>query len=332
VPNAFYRPSLKRPRGRNTPRAIVTGGTGFLGAYMARALADRGWETVATHLDPPHLRPGQPSLDGVTLAHLDVTDRAQVRRQIEEFRPDAVLHFAGQAYVQASFRDPEATFRVNLMGTLHLLDAIRELRPRASLLFAGSGTEYGAPRQIPTPENAPLEPTSPYASSKAAAGILCAQYAAGYGLRTLRLRIFGTTGPGKLGDCCNDFASQIAARERSGSDDPLRVGELDKRRDISDVRDATEAMIRVEEKGESGQVYNIGSGEPRLVRDILDHLVSLSTRKVTILPEQSRVRTVDEPVHLADVGRLRSLGWAPRIPFQQTLRDILENWRSQPAR
>lgn len=295
---------------------------------MARALADRGWETVATHLGAPTLRPGQPSLKGVTLVPLDVTDRTRVRQAVETLRPDAVIHFAGQAFVQKSFADPEATFDVNVMGTLHLLEAIREARPRSSFLFAGSGTEYGAPKIVPTPEESALEPTSPYASSKAAAGLLCAQYASGFGLRTLRLRIFGTTGPGKSGDCCNDFASQIAERERSNNSAPIRIGDVDKRRDISDVRDAIEAMLSVQEKGEAGEVYNIGSGEPRLVRDILEQLLSLSSRTISVEEEKARIRTADEPVHLADIRKLRSLGWAPRIPFRQTLEDILSSWRN----
>jgi GDP-4-dehydro-6-deoxy-D-mannose reductase len=312
-------------------RALVTGGTGFLGSYLTQALSAEGWDVVATYVGQPATRFGCPQPNGAVVRALDVTDAAAVGRLVEEVRPDAVFHFAGQAYVQASFEDPVATYAVNLNGTLHVLEALRRTAPKASLVFAGSGTEYGAPSQVPTPEDSPLLPTSPYAASKAAADLLCYQYARSFESRTLRLRIFGTTGPGKEGDSCNDFASQVALREVESNPEPIRVGDLDKRRDITDVRDAVAAMLAVERRGESGQAYNIGSGESRHVRAILDTLVSLAQRKLEVRSEAARLRPGDEPVHLAEISRLRTLGWAPAIPFQRTLEDILNNWRARRA-
>jgi GDP-4-dehydro-6-deoxy-D-mannose reductase len=310
-------------------RALVTGGTGFLGTYMAEYLASQGVEVTATHL--PRLAPGPGTAPkGVRILGLDVTDRAQVARLIQETRPEVVYHFAGQAFVIPSWEDPIGTFATNLTGTLHLLEELRHHFPRTRFAFAGSGTEYGDPPRIPTPEESPLRPTSPYASSKAAADLLCYQYFRSFELPVFRYRIFGTTGPGKRGDSTNDFASQIAQLERGPEPRILRVGNLDKQRDIQDVRDAVRAMVTVVEKGEPGEAYNIASGVPRNVRQNLDTLLSFANASIRTETAPERMRRVDEPIHLADISKLRGLGWSPVIPFEQTLEDILNSWR-QPG-
>jgi GDP-4-dehydro-6-deoxy-D-mannose reductase len=310
-------------------RALVTGGTGFLGSYMAEYLASQGVEVTATHL--PRLAPGPGTAPkGVRILGLDVTDRAHVARLIQETRPEVVYHFAGQAFVIPSWEDPIGTFATNLTGTLHLLEELRHHFPQTRFAFAGSGTEYGDPPRIPTPEESPLRPTSPYASSKAAADLLCYQYFRSFELPVFRYRIFGTTGPGKRGDSTNDFASQIAQLERGPEPRILRVGNLDKQRDIQDVRDAVRAMVTVVEKGEPGEAYNIASGVPRNVRQNLDTLLSFANASIRTETAPERMRRVDEPIHLADISKLRGLGWSPVIPFEQTLEDILNSWR-QPG-
>jgi GDP-4-dehydro-6-deoxy-D-mannose reductase len=243
-----------------------------------------------------------------------------------------VYHFAGQAFVIPSWEDPVGTFATNLTGTLHLLEELRHHFPETRFAFAGSGTEYGDPPHIPTPEESPLRPTSPYASSKAGADLLCYQYFRSFGLPVFRYRIFGTTGPGKRGDSTNDFASQIAELERGSEPRVLRVGNLDKQRDIQDVRDAVRAMVTVVEKGQPGEAYNIASGVPRNVRNNLDILLSLAKAPIRVETAQERIRLVDEPIHLADISKLRALGWAPEIPFERTLEDILNSWRRSGER
>ena len=310
-------------------RIIVTGATGFLGARVARYLLTQGHEVLGWYLTEP--RRGNVEFPGeIALERVDVTNAHQVTNSVEKFRPEAVYHFAGQAYVVPSWRDPAATFDVNLLGTLHLLEALRRHVPRCAVGFAGSGTEYGDAEQVPTPEDAPLLPTSPYATSKVAADLLCYQYFRSHGLPTFRYRIFGTTGVGKLGDVCNDFASQIARAEVG--DGVIRVGDLTKRRDIMDVRDAVVAMERIVTRGEPGGVYNIGSGVAPPISDILDQLKAMAHAPISVVADPTRHRLVDEPVHLGDTRRVRGLGWVPSIPMSQTLRDILESWRQQQTR
>ncbi|HYK94167.1 MAG TPA: GDP-mannose 4,6-dehydratase [Thermoplasmata archaeon] len=309
-------------------RALVTGGTGFLGRYLSAHLESEGWSVVATSFHEPPLAQRVP-LHG-SRAHLDVRDPSAVRRLVEELRPTAIFHFAGQAYVQPSYDDPAGTFDVNLRGTLNILEAIRTVDPRCVLAFAGSGTEYGEPQRVPTPEDAPLLPTSPYATSKAAADLLCYQYHKSAGIPVFRYRIFGTTGVGKVGDVCNDFASQIARLERSTEPRSMAVGDLTRRRDILDVRDAVRAMLCIVERGKPGEAYNLGCGEAYEVRTILDRLMAMASAPIAVTRDPARQRTVDEPIHLGDTSRLRSLGWRPEFTLADSLRTILEDWRGRP--
>ena len=309
-------------------RALVTGGSGFLGSYMVHELAARGWTVLSTGLPQPNPKsPG--ATNHVAWRNMDVRDASEVATVVKEFQPDIAFHFAGQAYVIPSWQDPRGTFETNVMGTLNLAEALRIHAPHSRLAFAGSGTEYGAATSVPTPEDAPLRPTSPYAASKAAADLLCYQYFESSGVPVIRYRIFGTTGVGKRGDSINDFASQIATLENQPSPRRMGVGKLDRTRDVSDVRDAVRAMILVAQEGTPGEAYNIGSGKPREVRETLEALLSLAGQSIEPVEEAARVRLADEPVHLADVSKIMRLGWAPRIPFETTLSDILENWRAQ---
>ncbi len=309
---------------------MITGAGGFLGSQLAVKVAKEGGEILAVHHRAPNLRVSS-ELPNLRLGPLDITDQEAVNQLIGKFQPEIVFHLAGQAFVEPSWKDPHRTFKVNLTGTLNLLEALRHQSGNCVLAFAGSGSEYGRPDVVPTPEENALSPSSPYAISKAAADMLCRQYFLSYGLGVFRYRIFGTTGPGKRGDMCNDFASQIAARESDGRGGVIHVGNLDTRRDLLDVRDTLRALLLIVERGKVGEAYNVGSGIPREIRAILQELISLAHVRIEVSQESGRMRPADDPVLLADNGRLRGLGWNPEILFQQTLNDILSFWRSRAA-
>ena len=311
-------------------KILVTGASGFLGSNVSRFLVERGDEVVGTRFDDGSLQP-LPPVAGVKYERLDVRDAHAVADLLSRVAPDRVYHYAGQAYVVQSWDEPRFTYDTNLTGTLNILEAARRARTSPSIGFAGSGTEYGAPVQTPTPESTPYDPKSPYAASKVAADLLCLLYFERYGLPVFRYRVFGTTGPGKVGDSSNDFARGIAQIERTGQPGVLRVGNIDTRRDIGDVRDAVRAMALVLERGKPGEAYNIARGEAVLIRDNIEWLISLARVPIRIEVEAERRRPLDEPVHWADVSKLRDLGWVPQVPVKETLREILEYWRGHPG-
>lgn len=311
-------------------RVLVTGATGFLGSYLTRFLVQRGDEVLGTGRDLQG-KWALPPAPGVEYRALNVRDPAAVRSTVGAFRPEETYHLAGQAFVLRSWDDPKTTYETNVLGTLHVLEAVRSLVPQCSVGFAGSGSEYGAAGNGPTPESAPYSPRSPYAASKVAADELSRLYFERYGLRVRRFRIFGTTGPGKVGDSSSEFAAQIAALEREGRDGVLRVGNAGARRDISDVRDSVRALALVVARGAPGDAYNIARGESRSVRENALFLARLARVHVRVEEDDDRRRPLDEPVHWADVGKLRALGWSPEHALNDTLTELLDFWRSHPT-
>ncbi len=311
-------------------RVLITGGSGFLGTHLAERLERSGHEVTRTYLidpDPYLLGRG----NGGPMVHLDIRDEAEVSKVLEATRPEILYHLGAQPYVRPSWEDPSGTFRANLAGTVHLLEWLRQHSERTRFAFASSSAAYGPTDRQPMSEELPLRPVSPYGASKAAADLICYTYTASYGVPTFRLRIFATTGPGKSGDAPNDFAQQIARAERSGAAAVLKVGDLTTRRDFSDVRDAVRAMELVVERGIPGEAYNLGSGITRTMRSVVDGLVELAKVPITVETEPGRMRRVDETVLQADTSRVRALGWAPEVPWDVTLRSLLDHWRGHPA-
>ncbi|HEV2317759.1 MAG TPA: GDP-mannose 4,6-dehydratase [Thermoplasmata archaeon] len=308
----------------------MTGGTGFLGSYLSELLRGEGHEITRTYVvdpDPFLARKGPED----RIVHLDVSNKEEVERVLDTSRPEVIYHFAGQPYVKPSWEDPPGTFRTNIDGTIYLLEWLRRKSPRTQFAFAGSGASYGVAARQPITEDTPLRPSSPYASSKAAGDVLCFQYCSSFEIPTYRYRIFGTTGPGKVGDAPNDFASQVARLEAGPAPRTIRVGNIDTLRDVTDVRDSVRAMVRIVERGTPGEPYNVGSGEARSVRGILDALRSIAHAPIEVVQDEARMRRVDEPVIQADVTRLRALGWSPAIPWPTTIADLLTHWRSKHA-
>ena len=229
-----------------------------------------------------------------------------------------------------SWRQPQLTSAVNLMGTLHVLEAVRGSCPEASLLLAGSSAEYAADRDgRPLAETASLNPASPYGISKLAADLTGALYAQRYGVRVVRVRPFFFIGPRKTDDVCSDFARGIVRAERTGNP-RLPVGNLDIVRDFLDVRDGVAAMVLLAGQGRSGEVYNICRGEGFRLRDVLERFKALSPAAVRAEVDPAMLRPVDEPVKVGDPARLMAMGWRPTRSLDDSLRDMLDYWRQIP--
>jgi GDP-4-dehydro-6-deoxy-D-mannose reductase len=257
-------------------------------------------------------------------------DRAGLRDLVAAERPDAVVHLAAQSHVPTAWKNPELTFQVNVLGSLHLFEAIAEGAPDASVLSVGSAEIYGAaaPEEMPLTEDAPLRPQNPYAVSKAAQDLLAAQWAVSPGLAIVRARPFNHTGPGQSDAfVCSSFA-RLAAEIALGKHEPeVAVGNLEVRRDFLDVRNVCRAYIALLSNGEAGEVYNIASSEACLIRDILDTILGFTEKEVEIGTDPDKFRPADTPVFCGSADRLHTAtGWKPEIAFEQTLKDLYEDW------
>lgn len=311
-------------------RILITGVGGFVGGHLAELLRAEHPEVEVFGLEREHGKADAlPS--GVTIFQADLDDRASVAGVLDSVGPDRVVHLAGQSSVQHSWTDPGGTLRTNVLGLVHLLDALRQRSVVARVLVVGSAEEYGvvAPGDVPIRETAPLRPTSPYAVSKAAQGLLALQYDAPGGLSILVTRTFPHTGP-RRGEAFaeSSFARQIAEIEAGRRDPLLRVGNLEAVRDFTDVRDVVRAYWALLERGAPGEAYNVCSGKGVSIREVLQSLIDLSGVCVEVGVDPERLRPSDIPVLVGDPGKLRSAtAWEPLVPLAHTLRDLLDDWR-----
>jgi len=308
-------------------RILITGASGFIGRALSAYAVRQGHEVVGTYLNNGELSARDLPRTGVRWERLDMQDLPRIGELLEKVRPDAVFHLAAQAYAKKAWADPDDTFRTNVLGTIALYEALKRRPPPEGTLLAASGAAYGAPVKLPIAEDTPLNPTNPYGVSKACQDMLSFQYSLNFGLRILRARLFGTTGPGKTGDAMNDFAQQVAIRERSGQTGELKVGNLDTLRDVSDIRDVVRAMWLVFEKGDPKEPVNVGAGRSYSIRWIADQLVQLSRVPLKITTNPALLRPTDEPDNRADVSRLNGLGFEATYPLERTIDDALEFWR-----
>lgn len=312
-------------------RALITGVGGFAGSHLADyLLRETDWQLTGCIL--PGWKCAQ--LDRrVTCLELDLCDRDATRSMLDQYAPDVIFHLAAQAFVPASWDDPWNTLENNIRAQTNILDALAHLGAKPRVLVIGSNEEYGLVREsdLPLREETPLRPNSPYAVSKIAQDYLGLQYFLSHQIPCVRVRPFNHIGPRQAeAFVASAFARQVALIEAGRQEPVIYVGNLKAQRDFSDVRDMVRAYHLVVTKGQPGEVYNIGSGRPRSVQMLLDILLSLSTAHIRIEFDPQRMRPSDTPVAYCDAGKLRAAtGWEPGIPFEQTLRDVLDDWRKR---
>jgi GDP-4-dehydro-6-deoxy-D-mannose reductase len=312
-------------------KCLITGCGGFIGSHLAEFLLEKGLTVYGTahrgSENIAHLK------DRLNIYTCDILDRSRLEAIVAETVPDYIFHLAAQTGVTTSWQDPEKTLRVNILGTLYLLESVRKAGIDPVIQIAGSSAEYGqtAGDNAPIKEDRRLAPSSPYGVSKSAEDMLSHLYWRSYGLRIIRVRPFLIIGPRKTPDACSDFARGIAEIE-AGQRDVLKVGNLSPVRDFVDVRDAVRAMWLLMGKGTPGEVYNICSGKGHRIKDILDRLLSLSIKTVSVYDDPGAMRPYDEPVLIGDNSRLSRLGWRPRFDIDKTLGDTLDYWRARTRR
>jgi GDP-4-dehydro-6-deoxy-D-mannose reductase len=315
-------------------RVLITGITGFAGSHLAEYCLGRGdAEVFGTARWRSRMDNVEGIVDDVVLLDCDLKDSVAVRHCLSEVRPDYIFHLAAQSFVPTSWKAPVETMTTNVVGQINIFEAMRELKLESRVQLACSSEEYGMvyEDEIPIKETNPLRPLSPYGVSKVAQDLLGYQYHQSYGLHTVRTRGFNHTGP-RRGDVfvSSNFSRQIAMVEKGKQEPVLRVGNLEARRDFTDVRDMIRGYWVALEKGEPGEVYNIGSGTDVTIRHMLDILLGFSEIEIEVRQDPKRMRPSDVEVLRADNSKFRRLtGWKPEIPLEKTLEDLLDYWRER---
>jgi GDP-4-dehydro-6-deoxy-D-mannose reductase len=314
-------------------RALITGITGFAGSHLAEFLLAEHpevevhgtyrWRSRMENIE--HLR------GRIHLVETELRDPSSVTAALARIRPDYIFHLAAQSFVPASWTAPADTLATNIGGQANLFEAIRSLGLDPVVQIACSSEQYGLvhPDETPIKETNPLRPLSSYAVSKVAQDLLGYQYFQSYGLKVVRTRGFNHTGP-RRGQVfvTSNFCSQVAAIELGLQEPVIRVGNLDAIRDFTDVRDMVRAYWLAVTRARPGEVYNIATGQGITIRAMLDQLLALSTAKVRIEIDPERLRPSDVEILIGDSSKFRAdTGWEPRIPFAQTLSDLLAYWR-----
>jgi len=314
---------------------MITGIGGMVGTHMTDYLYERGIRPVGLYYNSTV--PLSELGDQADLFECDVRDALRVYRLIKDHRPDVIHHLAAQSYPAESWLRPADTLDINLIGTVNVCEAVKLVRLtdpayNPTIVVACSSAEYGAsltPERIPINEDAPLLPLSPYGVSKVGQDLLAYQYYHGDKLKTVRPRIFNTTGPRKVGDVASDFTRRAVEIEL-GRSQRLKVGNLSTRRAITDVRDLVQALILLAEHGEAGETYNISGSRVYAIDELLELVRRASRVPIEFEVDPTLLRPTDELVIFGDSSRLISLtGWKQAIPLERTIEDMMNYWRVQ---
>ena len=301
--------------------ALVTGATGFCGGNLVTQLLASGYDVVGFD------RESRPRAD-LTAYVGDITDNARLRAILGKVQPDVIFHLAALTNPRLEYQE---LHRVNALGTLSLLDAVHQVCPKVLVLITSSSAVYGLVEQadLPIRETQPFRPLNAYAVSKIAQEMVAYTYYARYGLNVIRTRAFNLVGPGQPPSLvCSAFAKQIAEIEAGQAEPVLRVGNLTPQRDFVDVRDGARAYRLIAQHGQPGEVYNVCSEQPVSIQTCLDELLRLTRIPIRVEQDPDRMRPSDIPVSVGDGSLLRrQTGWCPAIPLEQSLADLLDDWR-----
>lgn len=326
-----------------TTRVLITGITGMVGSHLADyLLASTDWDLFGmcrwrSPLDNvAHLLERANSGDRLRFLYGDLRDSMSLQNVVEDAKPDYVFHLAAQSYPTTSFTSPIDTYDTNIQGTARLLEVLRRSKGIDPVIHVCASSEvYGrVPKdKVPISEECTFHPASPYAISKVGTDLIGRFHAEAYGQKVMTTRMFTHTGP-RRGDVFAEstFAKQIAMIEQGRIAPVVKVGNLDSMRTWSDVRDAVRAYyLLVTVNPQPGAYYNIGGDHSCTVGDTLKHLLSISTRKeIKVEIDQERLRPIDADLQVPDTRKFRThTGWKPEIPFDQTMRDLLDYWRAR---
>ncbi|HSX18674.1 MAG TPA: GDP-mannose 4,6-dehydratase [Candidatus Saccharimonadales bacterium] len=313
-------------------KALITGIAGFAGSHLTKYLLEKNIDIYGFY-HPDHPTDNLDSIkDRINLVACDVLDAKKVESEIKKIKPDYVFHLAAFSSPAQSFIDPASTLQNNILCQLSILESIAKNDIDARILVVGSADEYGNidEKYLPVGEETPLAPNSPYAVSKVTQDMLGLQFFLHKKMKIVRVRPFNHIGPAQAPVfVVPAFASQIAQLEKNGGG-TLKVGNLETYRDFTDVRDIVKAYLLALDKGEFGEVYNLGSGKSVRIKDVLDKLLSHSKVKIKVEIDKSLLRPVDIKKISCDFSKFqKKTGWQPSIPLEVTLSDTIEYERKK---
>jgi GDP-4-dehydro-6-deoxy-D-mannose reductase len=310
-------------------KILITGAAGFIGRYLAAYCTENGSAVLGIDICEP-----EDGWAGADFEGCDVRDSARLSKLITTFRPDCIFHLAAQSYPTVSLSRPLETMDTNVGGTISLFESVRASGLMPTVVVACSSAEYGpvAEPDLPVQEAHALRPLHPYGVSKVAQDLLAAQYFENYAIPAVRIRIFKTTGPGKLGDVCSDLTKRAVEIEMGIRTPTMVVGNLANRRSIVDVRDLVRALWLSIEHCKAGEVYNLGGDDIYSVQEVLEAIRAQTGFSFDVEQLPELMRSCDEPATAGDNAMFRSCcAWTPRIRLATTLRDMMEWWRTRLA-
>ncbi len=299
-----------------------------MGVHLVHWLEAKGDTVLATYFRPTtDLRDSHPK--GWVL-ECDVRDRTKVDTLLEEFRPEKIFHLAAQSYPTVSWDDPWYTIETNVIGTVNIFEGVKKLGLNCKILNACSSAEYGyvTEDEVPVKEDHALKPLQPYGVSKASQEMLGYQYYKNFGIRSIAVRIFNTTGPGKTKDVCSDLTKRLVEISKGiNTEKKLRIGNLGTKRAITDVRDVIRAFDLALERATVGETYNLSGQKVYEVREIVDFLRGLVSFNFEVWQDPDLLRPSDEPIIYGCSQKFQSdTGWSAVIPLKETLGDMLDYW------
>jgi GDP-4-dehydro-6-deoxy-D-mannose reductase len=305
-------------------KALITGSSGFVAGHLADYLYRSNGEIYGLSWEG-----GGAGGKFKKVYVADVRDEHKIKEILNEIRPDYVYHLAGVSSVGRSWKNLRETLEVNMFGALSILAGVCELGLPCRVLIVGSAEEYGITGAHPVEEDHPLHPVSPYGLSKMAQELLARQYVSAYGVDAVLVRPFNHIGPGQSPDfVVSDFARQVARIEKGLQEPVLEVGNLDVIRDFTDVRDVVRAYAELMQHGKAGEVYNVCAGSGVSIRAVLDILISLSGREISVRIDERKLRPVENPVLVGSNEKIcRAAGWRPQIAMAESLAGVLNHWR-----
>jgi GDP-mannose 4,6-dehydratase len=307
----------------------VTGAAGFMGDYLVEMLANKGHEVLATYYRPTT---DVKNIDRrARIEECDIRDRNRVKGLLSEHKPDRIFHLAAQSYPTVSWEDPWYTIETNVTGTINIFEGIKELGLDCKILNACSSAEYGfvSQEEVPLKEEHSLRPLHPYGVSKVAQEMLAYEYFKNFGIKSISMRIFNTTGPRKVNDVCSDFTKRLVEIEKGKNPEKkLRVGNIKTKRTITDVRDSVRAFQLALDKATIGETYNLSGERVYEIEEVIDLLREFVNFDFEFVVDPKLLRSSDEPIIYGDSGKFkRKTGWKQEIPLDQTLKDMLNYWR-----